>query len=213
MLPSVSRKLREYAEATDSTSTSPVEPGLADNTHACHPEYVEPSNADDAWKAILGPVMSNEREATSVTPQESVQSVHSQPSTQASSPVDDSTVAYQNTFIFTLPEAEPREQFCPVERMNRIIQELPQDRATLLVLLQRTHSLSSQIQERLYSTNPPWGSSHLTAVQPAVNSSNNGFNTWTVSAAPQQTFGPFSSYSTHTPPAPIQSPFSPALPF
>lgn len=174
LLPLILRKLREHAEVTDgsvpSAGASPAtttngleeEAAILEAKQAVdlpqQPEqYIRDCLAEDTWKAILGPVLSNERNTAPDGPQESPNCpAASGFSTPSASPEENDFNPFTSFFTYEPPRFQPKEGSSPVDSLNTLMTNLPEDPATLRSLLQQTQMLSSQIQERLFGTCATW---------------------------------------------------------
>lgn len=114
------------------------------------PANLEDNNLEDDWKAIIGPAVSNERGDASATSQASIALyAASQHSTQTNSPEDSVFGDYAKNYTPEEFISTSREPVSLIENLDHVLQELPQDPQTLLILLQKTQIISFQIQERL----------------------------------------------------------------
>lgn len=166
LLPQILRKLREHVEVNASSILSPNASSAAGDDeeegqsyHSARrtlevPEkatqYVDDCLADDAWKAILGPVLSNERSVDYDTPQENMQHfARSEVSTRSASPDNSIFNCFADHYL-EIPRFQCEETPSPVQVLDKLMKNLPKDPGTLRSLLQQTQLLTSQIQELLF---------------------------------------------------------------
>jgi hypothetical protein len=224
LLPLIVRKLHRYEEEyeppiedrslgadqaeDDVQGPAPGEDQEEDNVQRLSPVQAEDRTVDDTWKAILGPVVSNERGDASAAPHGDVPLyATSEPSTQTNSPEDSIFGDYtKNRMTESFNKAPFHEPVSLVDNLDRVIQELPQDPQTLIVLLQKSQLLTSHIQERLGMMIPNWRVMTPGPSLPNWPGANTGWN-----ATQQHPFTvAFSSAGPYVESHPVLSPFTSA---